>query len=67
MEVEVLFGLGNVTTVRAYSNNGFRIVDMAGETEEVTEEIRDTIARLEDQLEALKVALARILYSPSFI
>ena len=67
MKVDVLFGMANITTVRAYSDNGFRIVDMAGQTEEVTEEIRDTIARLEDQLEALKVALARILYSPAFL
>jgi len=67
MKVEVLFGLNNITTVRARNNNDLRIVDMCGPTEELTEEIKDTIARLEDELEALKVALARILYSPSFL
>ena len=67
MRVDVVFSRDNQLTVRAYSDNGLRIIDATGQTEELTEEIRGTIARLEDQLAALHVALARILYSPSFI
>jgi hypothetical protein len=67
VKVDVIFSRDNQLTVRAYSDNGLRIIDATGQTEELTEEIRDTIARLEDQLAALYVALARILYSPSFI
>ena len=64
MKVDVWFMPDNQVTVSAETDHGIKFLSKTGAVEELTEEIRDDIARLEDTVEALKTALARILYTP---
>ena len=65
MKVDVWFGPDNTVTVFARNDNGIHLFNMAGTVEEVKDGLAGEITRLNDVREAMKTALARILYTPA--
>ena len=62
MKVDVYFGLDNQVTAQAYDNNGV-IFTYNGTVDDVCAALTRDFTALEERREALRTALARILYS----
>jgi len=63
MKVNVWFGPDNIVVAQAH-NNGVVIFNIAGSVDDVCASLNAEYMAIEERREALKTALARILYSP---
>ena len=64
MKVDVWFKPDNRVSIVARNEHGIQLLTMEGITEEIKEELASEIKRLEAVCEAMRVALARILFTP---